>query len=107
MVREVKEIFDGISTYPMAGHTQDCIGILDTRTGTLISGDGLQGLGVDKYRCYTQNREAYIETVARVKSDERVENILFSHSYEPWNKDRATGRAESLFCLDACLESLG
>ena len=103
VVRNVQEIFDGICTYPMAGHTEDCIGILDTRTGTLISGDGLQGLGVDKYRCSTQNRDAYIETVNRVRHDPRVKNILFSHAYEPWNSDRATGENQVRSCLEACL----
>ena len=50
VVTDLCALADGILTYPMGGHTRDCIGVLDTRTGTLISGDGLQGAGVDKYR---------------------------------------------------------
>ena len=40
VIRDVRELFDGICTYPLAGHTEDCIGVLDTRSHTLISGDG-------------------------------------------------------------------
>ena len=107
MIRDVRELFDGICTYPMAGYTYDSVGVLDTRTNTLIAGDGLQGAGVDKYRCYTQDREAYIETVKRIESDETITSILFSHAYEPWNKDSVFGRDEVLNCLIKCIECLG
>ena len=93
---------EGIMTYPMGGHTEDCIGVLDTRTGTLIAGDGIQGAGVDKYPCYTQNAVMYLETLARIREDARIQNILFSHAYEPWYKDAARGRAELERCLLDC-----
>lgn len=102
VIRDVRELFDGICTYPMAGHTYDCIGVLDTRTNTLISGDGLQGAGVDKYRCSTKSPKAYLETIERIQSDQRIENILFSHAYEPWNKDHAYGRKAVDACLSQC-----
>lgn len=93
---------DGILTYPMCGHTEDSIGVLDTRTGTLISGDGLQGAGVDKYPCYTQSPEMYRQTLKRIEKDARVERILFSHAYEPWCSDRAEGRAQVLDRIAKC-----
>lgn len=34
---------NALTTYEMKGHTLDCIGVFDADTGTLISGDGLQG----------------------------------------------------------------
>ena len=102
VIRDVRELFDGICTYPMAGHTYNCIGVLDTRTNTLISGDGLQGAGVDKYRCYTESPKAYLETVKRIQNDKRIENLLFSHSYEPWNKNHAYGRMAVDTCLAQC-----
>ena len=106
VIRDARPLFEGVCTYPMAGHTLDCIGLWDRRTHTLISGDGLQGAGVDKYPCYTQSREAYIQTVERLQNDAHVENLLFSHAYEPWNCDRAIGRAEVLRCLRDCLAQL-
>ena len=104
VIRESRELFPDVITYPMSGHTVDGIGVLDLRCGTLISGDGLQGAGVDKYRCFTEDPAAYTETLARIKADPRIENILFSHAYEPWNSDRADGRAAVLNCLEACLD---
>jgi glyoxylase-like metal-dependent hydrolase (beta-lactamase superfamily II) len=88
----------------MGGHTKDCIGVLDSRTGALISGDGIQGAGVDKYRCYTEDPKMYLETLARIREDTRIENVLFSHAYEPWLADRASGREQVLACLDASLQ---
>jgi glyoxylase-like metal-dependent hydrolase (beta-lactamase superfamily II) len=102
VVTDIRALADGVCTYPMGGHTKDSIGVFCTRTGTLISGDGIQGAGVDKYRCYTQNPEMYLETLARIREDARVENILFSHAYEPWFADRVTGREQVIACLEQC-----
>jgi glyoxylase-like metal-dependent hydrolase (beta-lactamase superfamily II) len=104
VITELCNLTDNISTYPMAGHTEDCIGVLDTRSGTLISGDGLQGAGVDKYRCSVRKREAYLETIERIKNDGRIENILFSHAYEPWDRDSVIGRREVDACLSECIK---
>lgn len=102
VIRDTQELFDGIYIFPMAGHTYDCIGVLDTRTNTLISGDALQGAGVDKYRCSIQAPKAYLETIERIQADKRIDNILFSHAYEPWNKDHAHGRKAIDACLSQC-----
>ena len=102
IVTDIRPLADGVCTYPMGGHTEDCVGVFCTRTGTLISGDGIQGAGVDKYPCYTQNPEMYLETLARIREDARIENILFSHAYEPWFADRVTGREQVLACLEQC-----
>ena len=102
IIADAREIFDGICTYPLSGHTENSIGVLDTRSRTLLSGDGLQGAGVDKYRCSLKLPDAYRETVERIMNDKRVENILFSHAYEPWNSDRAMGRKEVEHCLMEC-----
>ena len=97
---------DAISVYEMYGHTQDCIGVLDTRSGTLISGDGLQGYGIGKYRCFLESRESYLQTIEKIGKDERIKNILFSHAYEPWNKNGAFGREEIKRCLQDCMRVL-
>lgn len=92
----------GVSTYALAGHTKDMIGVLDERSKTLISGDGLQGAGVDKWRCYTEDSKAYLETLENIKNDTRIENILFSHEYEPWYQNAMIGRNSVLECLTQC-----
>ncbi len=104
IVTDLRRLCDSIYTYPMGGHTEDSIGVLDERTGTLISGDGLQGAGVDKYPCYTQNAAMYLETLDRIRNDKRIKGILFSHAYEPWLADRLSGREQVLDCLTQCLK---
>lgn len=104
IVTDVRPLADGVSTYRLAGHTEDCIGVLDGRTHTLISGDGLQGEGIGKYRCSLENKNAYLETIETVKNDPSIENILFSHAYEPWCVDRVIGRSDVRDCLFQCTE---
>ena len=94
---------NGISVCEMKGHTLDCIGVLDERRSTLISGDGLQGAGVGKYRCSLASKDEYLSTVEKLIKDERITNILFSHAYEPWYKDGAFGREEVMKCLQDCV----
>jgi len=94
---------NGLTTYEMKGHTLDCIGILDMQSSTLISGDGLQGYGVEKYRCSLKSNEEYIKTIEKIRQDKRIKNILFSHAYEPWCKDVAFGREEVERCLLDCI----
>lgn len=95
---------NGIIMYEMKGHTLDCIGVLDERSGTLISGDGLQGYGVGKYRCSLESKEEYIKTIHKIRKDQRIKNLLFSHAYEPWNKDAAFGREAVEKCLQDCIK---
>ena len=102
VVRRACTLCDGLEVYPLYGHTNEMIGLFDPKTGTLISGDGLQGAGVDKYRAYAQNKTAYYETLERIKQDERVENLIFSHAYEPWYKDHIFGREGVLEVLEEC-----
>ena len=94
----------GLTIYALKGHTFDCIGVLDERSGTLIAGDGLQGYGVGKYRCSLESKEEYIKTIDKIKKDRRIKNILFSHAYEPWYKYGAFGREEVENCLQDCIE---
>ena len=104
VVRDVCVLCDSVATDRLAGHTTDCIGLLDTRSKTLISKDGLQGAGVGKYRCYVGDVEAYFETITRIKNDKRIQNILFSHAYKPWNKDRINERSNVDACILECIK---
>ncbi len=86
----------------MKGHTLDCIGVFDQKNNTLISGDGLQGAGIGKYRCLLECKEEYLKTIARIEQNENIKNILFSHAYEPWYKDAMFGREQIEKCLNDC-----
>ena len=102
VVEGEEKLTESLLTYPMAGHCKDCIGVLDLCTHTLLSGDGLQGEGVGKYRCGVDDDGAYLQTLARVEQDERIERILFSHAYEPWYCDAISGRSAVLQCVADC-----
>ena len=107
VVREACALFDGLETYPLYGHAKEMIGLFDARTGTLISGDGLQGAGVDRYRAYAEDKAAYFATLERVRGDERIENLVFSHAYEPWFEDCVFGREGVLDALKECKTYIG
>ena len=104
VVTDERELCDGISTCSLAGHSTDCIGVFDEQTGTLITADGLQGAGVDKYRCNVKDKAAYFETLEKIRSNEKIKHILFSHAFEPWNQDFIFGRKNICDCLKACTE---
>ena len=107
VVQSVKGIdLSGITLCYLKGHTLDCIGVFDKKSKTLISGDGLQGDGVEKYRCSVINKEEYLKTIKMIEDDESIENILFSHAYEPWYKDYARGREEVKRCLKDCKKTI-
>lgn len=99
-----KSALPGRIVYELKGHTLDCIGAFVEQSGTLISGDGLQGHGVGKYRCSLESEDEYLRTIERIEKDERIKNILFSHAYEPWNTDVAFGREAVENCLQDCIE---
>ena len=102
VINTVTTVLPGIETVPLAGHLDDCIGVFDARSHTLISGDGLRGVGVDKYRCNIHNASAYLKTLERIEKNEKIENVLFSHAYEPWDQDHMFGRDNVLKCIADC-----
>lgn len=106
VIKEICRLADGVATYPMAGHTKDCIGVIVEGCHTLITGDGLQGAGVDRYPCHTDDPVAYLTTIERIRSDKRIETLLLSHAYEPFCSDRITGRAAVLDCLEECVKEM-
>lgn len=107
VIRDAFTISDRLEIYPLPGHTKHCIGLFDKGSGTLISGDGLQGAGVSKYRCNVEDKAAYTDTLIRIRDDKRIKKILFSHAYEPWYSDSVTGREKILLALGECAKYIG
>lgn len=106
IVTSLEKISNDLELISMTGHSDDGIGVLDLRTGTLISGDAIQGEGIGKYRFGITNLVDYVKTINMVKADKRVQNILFSHAFEPWNNDSAIGRKEVEKRLKDCIKVL-
>ena len=108
IVRGVAEkLPNGVSVYELKGHTLDLIGVFDEDTGTLITGDGLQGVSVGKYRLSLESKDEYIKTLAKIQADARIQNILLSHAYEPWGKDGAFGREQVEQIINDCRKIIG
>ena len=99
---ECPVFLNGITVCELKGHTIDSIGVFDERTGTLISGDALQGAGIGKWRCLLESKGEYLKTINKIKQDKRIKNILFSHAYEPWEKCSIFGRGAVLRILKDC-----
>ena len=108
IVRGVAEkLPNGVSGYELKGLTLDLIGVFDEDTGTLITGDGLQGVSVGKYRLSLESKDEYIKTLAKIQADARIQNILLSHAYEPWGKDGAFGREQVEQIINDCRIIIG
>ena len=92
----------GLEITPLPGHTADLIGVFEPKSGALLTGDGLQGAGIGKYRCSLESKDDYIKTLERIAQDGRVRCILFSHAYEPWNRDAVFGKEDIQRVLRDC-----
>lgn len=103
IINEEGKSFQDSYTVSLTGHTLDSVGVLDLNTNTLIAGDGLQGYGIGKYGCTIEGIDEYECTVKGLKNNKRIENLLLSHAFSPWGKDRIFGRKSVLKCLDDCL----
>ena len=101
-VRDERELGALVRTCCLPGHTEDFIGVLDLRSHTLITGDALQGAGVGKYRCTLADKQAYRETLDKIRKDDRIKNLMYSHAYEPWYDDKILGRDRVIDALAEC-----
>lgn len=111
--RTVRVLADGemltgpLQTVTIPGHTEDCVGLLDTRTGTLLSGDGLQLYGIYGSGAWGANVGLIPEHMALGKKllTMDISCILASHNYHPrdW---RAAGREAVADYIEQCAKAL-
>lgn len=102
VVDSVQDICNGIKTVSLAGHTANFVGVLVNGI-TLISGDGLQGAGIGRFRCGLEDKKSYLNTIDNILKDKNIKNVIFSHEYEPWNTNSMIGRENVEKCLQDCL----
>ena len=89
------------------GHTVDAIGILDTRTGTLLSGDCLQMYGIYGSGAWGANISLIPEHIAAGEKllKMEIDAVFASHNYHPYDW-RAEGRKAVAAYIAQCAQAL-
>ena len=100
-------LLDVLQVVAIPGHTSDAIALLDTRTGTLLSGDCLQLYGIFGSGWWGANvnyPKAHFAALDRLLTLP-VTAIYPAHDYHPVG-DAFIGREEILRAVGACREPL-
>ena len=78
-------VLDCLQAVAIPGHTPDSFGLLDTRTGTLLTGDCLQAYGIFGSGNWGANITFPAEHIAALEKIRglNVQTIIASHDYHP------------------------
>ncbi len=96
-------LLDVLQVVTIPGHTPDSMGLLDTRTATLLSGDSLQlyGLfGSGEWGANIPFPDEHFKALQRLRSME-IQQIITAHDYHPYGAVHNGGEAVRR-ALDAC-----
>ena len=107
VVTDGETLLGPLTIVSIPGHTADSIGVLDTRTKTLLPGDSLQLYGIYGSGDWGSNisyAPEHLAAVARLKQKD-IENIFAAHDYHPCG-NCAQGRDAVAQYIDACEEAL-
>lgn len=107
VVRDGQTLLGALRVVAIPGHTDDCVGIVDTETKTLLSGDGLQLYGIYGSGPWGANIRLvaeHLEAGRRLKEME-IETVIACHDYHPCDY-RADGRAAVARYVDECANAL-
>lgn len=105
--QEESVILNDLKIVTIIGHTADSSAILDMRTNTLISGDGLQLYGIfgsGKWGSNIYFPDTHIHEVNKLKKME-IDHILTAHDYQPYGFSY-DGKEAVENALDACIKPL-
>ena len=102
-----EQILDTLQIVAVPGHSADSLCLLDTVTGTLISGDSLQLYGIYGSGAWGANVGMPVEHLEAIEKLRKmpVQRILASHDYHPFGWLAEGGEAVAKY-LDACPEAL-
>ena len=89
------------------GHTDDAMAVYDTRTKTMLTGDGLQLYGIFGSENWGSNMGLPVEHIEAIKKLRGMDiaEIYTAHDYHPCGTN-AKGAAEIGVMLDACVEPI-
>ena len=97
-------LLDVLRVITIPGHTTDSMALLDTRTGTMLTGDSLQLYGIYGSGPWGSNiclPVEHIQAVEKVRSLP-VEEIFTAHDYHPCGY-HYSGREQIELALDSCI----
>lgn len=104
VLEEGDDVIKGLRLIRTPGHSGDAVSYLHEETGTLITGDGLQGCGTDGVGlALIERAEAYRETVEKVRML-APQRLVCGHGFAPCDfviEGRPRVRAFLQCCLDA------
>ena len=107
VVQEGEKLLGNLQAVAIPGHTRDSMGILDERTHTLISGDGLQLFGIfgsGKWGANISWPQLHLQAIQKLRGMD-IEQILTAHDYHPLGY-RHDGKEAVQKALDACAAPL-
>ncbi len=88
------------------GHDSDCVTFLDRRTGTLITGDSVQGGGTIAQGCALyMDLDAYRSSLEKLRKT-GAERLVAGHAYLPWDKAVFSSPKEVEDCLSGSLRHI-
>jgi len=107
MPEDGAQFLEVLRVVAIPGHTADCNGILDTRSGVLLTGDCLQMYGIYGSGNWGANiglPTAHLEALEKL-GGLQISTIIASHDYHPHGY-RADGQAEIARYLEQCAAPL-
>lgn len=98
---------DVLRIVAIPGHSGDALGVYDTRTKVLLTGDSLQVAGIfgsGKWGSNISSPAAHLAALEKLRGMD-IETIFASHDYHPlgW---RADGREAARRYIDGCADAL-
>ena len=107
VIRDGEMLLGDLRAVAVPGHTKDSMAILDERTRTLISGDGLQLFGLfgsGKWGANISHPGLHLQAIEKLRGM-NIEQILTAHDYHPLGY-RHEGEDAVQNALDACAAPL-
>ena len=98
---------DVLRIVTIPGHAPDALGLYDTRTKILLTGDGLQAAGIygsGKWGANVSRPAEHLEALDKLRAME-IDHLAAAHDYHPVGHE-AHGKAEVRRYIDACAEAL-
>ena len=97
-------ISDCIKIYNFKGHSKDSLGLLDTRTNTLLTFDSFQLFGVGRYGTGLWDVNEYLKSVMRAK-ELMTDMVIAAHEFYPHGAI-INGKKSVVEFFDGCTECI-